>query len=97
MYRLTFSSFTFLKNKYAVISYSLYCYFIIYFIKTSFAWGTKLSVNTAFQFGPGVKHNTSKILQYIKYTKNYYCHKKIQIKIGIKKLDQLEMIINIQK
>ena len=36
--------------------------FIYLFIETSFAWVTKLSVNTFFQFGPGVKHNTSKIV-----------------------------------
>ena len=35
--------------------------FIYLFIKTSFAWVTKLSVNTVFQFGPWVIHNTSKI------------------------------------
>ena len=34
--------------------------YLYLFIKTSFAWVTKLSVNTVFQFGPGVKHNTSK-------------------------------------
>ena len=39
---------------------------IYLFIKTSFAWVTKLSVNTVFQFGPGVKHNTSKKVQYIR-------------------------------
>ena len=28
-------------------------YYLFIFIKTSFAWVTKLSVNTVFQFGPG--------------------------------------------
>ena len=39
---------------------SAFIYLFYYFIKTSFAWVTMLSVNTVFQFGPGVKHNTSK-------------------------------------
>ena len=62
-------------------------YYFIYFIKTYFAWGTKLSVNTVFQFGPGVKHNTLKIEQYIKhnYYNKDYCHKKVKIKINIKR------------
>ena len=38
----------------------IYLFIIYLFIKTSFAWVTKLSVNTVFQFGPGVKHNTKK-------------------------------------
>jgi hypothetical protein len=46
---------------------------IIYlFIETSFAWVTKLSVNTVFQFGPGVKHNTPKIEQYNNNTVKTY-------------------------
>ena len=40
---------------------TFYLFISLYlFIKTSFAWVTKLSVSKVFQFGPGVKHNTSK-------------------------------------
>ena len=64
------------------------------------------SVNTVFQFGPGVKHNTSKLEQYIKHTKNRTIHKtyiriitvtrKLKLRSILKELDQLEIILNIQ-
>ena len=40
-------------------------FFFFFLIKTSLALVTKLGVNNALQFGPGIKHDTSKIEQYI--------------------------------
>ena len=64
-------------------------------MKTSFAWVTKLSVNTVFQFGPGVKHNTSKTAQYIKNTYKLLTQRKDIILT--KRTRPARRILNIQK
>ena len=74
------------------ISFAIYL-----FIKTSFAWVTKLSVNTVFQFGPGLKHNTVH-QQIVQYIKNIQIASTEETKFRqIKRTRPARRILNIQK